>query len=105
MTRGAAPAGYFSPVPDEPPVERTPMADEWEAEFQEAFDDDDDDDAQADGYAEEHLLLEEPPDDFECDFGIPARSNPKGAALTRWLQSWQAAGRGNIYIYKPAVTS
>ena len=71
MRAGGAPAGYFSPVPDEPPgVERTQMADEWEAEFQEAFDDDDDDDAQADGYAEEHLLLEEPPDDFECDFGI-----------------------------------
>ena len=47
------------------------MQDDWDAEFQEAFDDDDDDDAQADGYgAEEHLLLEEPPDDFECDFGI-----------------------------------
>ena len=46
------------------------MEDEWEAEFEQAFDDDDDD-AQADGDgAEEHLLLEEPPDDFECDFGI-----------------------------------
>ena len=52
------------------PTRRSAMDEEWEAEFEQAFDDDDDD-AQADGDgAEEHLLLEEPPDDFECDFGI-----------------------------------
>ena len=48
------------------------QGDDWEAEFEQAFDDDDDDDArdEAECGAEQHLQLEEPPDDFECDFGI-----------------------------------